>query len=163
MEHDKYAIYIIWLVAIVGVVSLVAVFTGVNSQTVAGQAITTCFDSDNGINYHRFGTTTSILPGQGPWTYEDYCWNGEIVDSCDGCYIYDYYCQNGIVEKMAYLTDRSDGLHCDSGILVRGDLSDEPLIGGHGWIDEEEEHDNDETYTNHQFFDGRDATASTNN
>lgn len=160
MEHDKYAIYIIWLVVIVGVVSLVAVFTGVNSQTVAGQAYTRCVDSDGGNDPYTFGTTRGVMYGIGFGVFEDYCFDGiDIVESCDSCHLYEHHCNNGRVEETLYYSYFYDSVYCENGEWVDGNLGtgvspddDElPLVFKDDTLhDHEGGNDNDETYTDTQ-------------
>ncbi len=139
MEHDKYAIYIIWLVAIVGVVSLVAVFTGVNSQTVTGQAFGTCSDSDGGENIYKTGTTIGLRNG-GYHAFEDYCYDGsEIVEACDSCHLYEFYCDGGFVKQRLYWSSSSsNNLYCENGRMVEETLDDSDEPGGEGELDTEE-------------------------
>ncbi len=129
MEHDKYAIYIIWLVAIVGVVSLVAVFTGVNSQTVTGQAFGTCSDSDGGENAYKTGITTGFING-GYHTVEDYCYDGtSIVEACDSCHLYEFYCDGRFVKSRLYWSGSYNSyynnIYCENGRFVEGVFDDE--------------------------------------
>jgi hypothetical protein len=97
MEHDKYAIYILWTVAIVGVVSLIAVFSVGNgdnnlSETdLAGQAtgiqIGDCYDSDGGWNLDEYGYVEVPREyGNGYDTLYDMCSNGNQI--------YENWCNN---------------------------------------------------------------------
>lgn len=96
MEHDKYAIYIIWTVAIVGVVSLIALFSAGNqdyslSETdLTGQAtgiqIGDCYDSDGGWNLDEYGYVE--IPREYGNGYDT------LYDQCSGDQIYENWCQN---------------------------------------------------------------------
>lgn len=114
MQHDKYAIYMILLVAIVGVVSMAGLIKG-GMTDLTGQAVDQIFfqqcteTGDTGIDYYTWGDVTGYTQyGYGPHTWGDKCIGDKIVE---------YYChQNGYATYSK--VDCPAGYSCSGGVCV---------------------------------------------
>lgn len=129
MKHDKYGLYIVIFVAIVGLVAAVMI-SGTVSGDLTGQAFKgfakqqqyypmACSETDGGDDPYTMGWHT----GTYPWGFNvtggvpDKCrlMNNQPTDSCSNCKLMEYYCrQDGFLFWNFYT-----GVDCEDGAIVQ--------------------------------------------